>query len=392
MESKNSLRIIREQLGLQLSDVADFASISLPRLENFESGQIRPSRKQMERLADTYGVPVYALYSDKLPPTSPLPVDFRKSDPRPAALSPKGLQVFFASEKIAKFTKQLAKVVGYKPLDLAVSARKANSSNRRASELRAAFDEWFAKRSTSLKLSGSNEQQFMGALRLFFEIQGGVLQINDAPPSDYLGFYTYKEEKFPTIFVNRSISSKKAQLFTLAHEYCHALMDLEGVSNPFNARNKIERNCNIFAAEFLAPIENFTRTVESLPAGVRRDAASLIEATSRATLLSKHAAAIRLVETEYLVQQQLVTWRRIFTRNPKEEKEEEKLVSPRAGGGAPHAKRLSEIGQLPVYLACKAMEAKFIDSYDVEVGLGLSANLQEKAFSLVTKRFKAALS
>ena len=57
-----------------------------------------------------------------------------------------------------------------------------------------------------------------------------------------------------------------------------------------------------------------------------------------------------------------------------------------------YAKRLSEIGHLPVALAKQAIDARLIDYSDVVEGIGLSITLQERAYSLATRRFLAALS
>lgn len=386
-----ALKIVREQRGLEIADVASFASISSDRLASFERGDREPSRKQMEKLADTYGVPLYSLFGEAVPNLPPLPKDFRKRHPTPASLSPRGIRTLLAVEKISGFAKQLAVELGYRPIDLTQKAKLANSTKRRATELRATFDQWLKPREANLGFSGTYEQRFMGALRLFFEIQGGVLNVNEAPAKDFMGFFVEPAGGLPTIFINRIISSKKAQLFTLAHEYSHALMGLDGISNPFTPRNALERNCNIFAAEFLAPMEQFSAMVEGLPKASRSDTARLVEEISARTLLSKHAAAIRLVEGHYISQPQLSNWSKLFVSRPRQEKDDEREASA-GGGGQPHAKRIGELGHLPVFLAKKAVEAGILDAFDVQEELGLSRTLQERAFSLASRRFDLALS
>ena len=346
----------------------------------------------MEKLADTYGVPLYSLYNDAIPNIPPLPKDFRKSAPSPASLTPRGIKTLLSSERISHFTKQLAIELNYELADLAPKVRSATTPKKRATELRDAFDSWFEPRETALALTGLPEQRFMSALRLFFEVQGGVLNVNDAPSDDYMGFFVEPDAGLPTIFVNRSVSSKKAQLFTLAHEYSHALMGADGISNPFMPRNPIERECNVFAAEFLAPMDAFSRVVGAVPRSIRSEVAQFVNAVASRTLLSKHATGIRLLEGDYISQQQFRGWRRLFTTNPRAEKEEEKEASEGGFGGVPHAKRLSELGHLPVVLAARAIKARFIDAFDVVEGIGLSITLQEQAYSLATRRFKAALS
>ena len=392
MPNRRVLRAVRERRGLGLAQVASFTTISPDRLQQFEEGEKEPSRKQMEKLADTYGVPLYSLFNDNVPNLPPLPQDFRKSDPSPASLTPRGIRTLLSSERISQFTQQLAVELNYKPADLAPTVRIAKTPKRRATELRNAFDAWLEPRVAALNFTGAPEHRFMSALRLFFEVQGGVLNVNDAPSDDYMGFFLEPEAGRPTIFVNRSISSRKAQLFTLAHEYSHALLGADGISNPFMPRNSIERECNVFAAEFLAPMGTFSRIVEALPQSTRSEVARFVDAAASSTLLSKHATAIRLLEGDYITQQQFRGWRRIFTANPRFEKEEEKEASEGGAGGVPHAKRLSELGHLPVALAKRAVDARLIDSSDVADGIGLSLTLQDRAYSLATRRFHTALT
>ena len=391
MPNIRALQIVREQRGLDIADVAAFAAISPDRLADFERGAREPSRKQMERLADTYGVPLYALFGKTIPNLPPLPQDFRKRDPRPATLTPRGVRTLLRSERISNFAKQLAVELRYQPVNLLASAIRSNSTKRRAMEMREAFDTWYEPRQAKFGFTGSAEQKFMSALRIFFEVQGGVLNVNEAPTEDYMGFFLEPAGGLPTIFINRVVSSKKAQLFTLAHEYSHALLGQDGISNPFMPRNAVERTCNVFAAEFLAPMDQFSAVVEAIPAATRHDVSRFIAATSAQTLLSQHAAAIRLVEGDYISQQALRTWQKMFSANPRREKDLEKEQVATLGG-VPHAKRLSELGHLPVYLSRSAISAGLIDAYDVTESLGLSMTLQERAFSLAQRRFEVASS
>jgi hypothetical protein len=58
--------------------------------------------------------------------------------------------------------------------------------------------------------------------------------------------------------------------------------------------------------------------------------------------------------------------------------------------GHPHAKRISELGYLPTFVAKKAIDRRIIDRFDVEDGLSLSSSLQRKAFALAERRFEIA--
>ena len=389
MLNHRSLRVLREQKRLNISEVAQFASISPPRLESVEKGERRPTRLQLERLALLYGVPIYALFSEGIPNSPETPLDFRKREPEPAQLSPKGIKALWSSEKIARFSKQLAVALEFEPAKFNSVAKSAANPATRATALRSSFDEWFATRSARLDLTGTAEQQTTAALRLFFEVQAGVVNINDAPPSDYMGFYMEPDGGHEVIFVNRSIASKKAQLFTLAHEYSHLLLRQQGISNPFILRNAIERQCNAFAAEFLAPMSEFKQTVESLGRSVRSDIFQFVAAVSNRILLSKHATAIRLKEAGYISEQDLAVFEAAWSQYPAQEKADDDYDAGTMN--APHAKRISELGYLPVYLAAVGCREGMIDGLDVQAGIGLSETLQDRAFRLATKRIEAAL-
>ncbi|WP_341990345.1 XRE family transcriptional regulator [Azorhizobium sp. AG788] len=391
MSNGRALRAVREQRQLDIDEVASVASISNKKLEIFEGGEAAPSRRQLQRLSEIYGVPVYSLASDRIPNLPPLPEDYRTAVPGPASLSPKGLKALWASERIAHFTKQLATELSFEAPDWSVAARRANDPQARATAFRQSFDEWLHSRKEKLSFAGSPEQKFLGAFRLFLEVQGSVVNVNDAPADDYFGFYTKPDGGSPTIFVNRSIQSKKAQLFTLAHECAHALMGKDGISNPFMLKNSIERDCNKFAAEFIAPAAEFQSVASSKPASIRGNLSEFISKVSADTFLSKHATAIRLIETGFITQAQYRGWARIWVQNVKSEKEEEKEESESNAGGNPHAKRISELGTLPIYLSFMAIKEGLIDRYDVVSGLNLSEGLQDRAYDLAARRLGAAL-
>jgi Zn-dependent peptidase ImmA (M78 family)/transcriptional regulator with XRE-family HTH domain len=389
MPNAQVLRQVREQRRLDLDEVADLTNISGNRLRQFEDGDRAPSFRQLERLAEVYGIPSYYLSGKTLPNLPEIPTDFRRRQPQPAELSPAGLQKIWNAERIAQFTHQLSVEleVGKPQWHSKVPTGKPTTAF--ATELRAFFDEWHSLREKSLDFHGSPEQNFLGALRLFLEVQGTVVNQNDAPSDDSLGFYLDSDAGSPLIFVNRKISSRKAQLFTLAHELAHRLLDATGVSNPFLIRNDIERMCNQFAAEFLAPMRWFEALVREQPRDLLGDVFSLIRIISRRSLLSMKATGIRLVEGGYLKQEQYQHWESVVFKIPSAEKDEE---AAEAGAlfAPPHAKRVSELGYLPIVLAMVAKDRKIIDALDIERGLGLSEGMQSDAFSLASRRVQAA--
>jgi Zn-dependent peptidase ImmA (M78 family) len=359
-------------------------------LEDFEAGKRVPSFRQTEQLAALYNIPIYLLYLDASPNLELTLPDFRRTNPRPADLSPGGLARIWAVEKVSTFTSQLkGELSGEMP-----TFKKLPPTNQLsaayAHRLRGTYDSWFLSRQKRLSLSGSPEAQTLTGLRLFFESCGALSSVNDAPASDYMGFYSEPQGGLRSIFVNRKISSKKAQLFTFVHELAHSLIGEEGISDPFSAKNQTERRCNNFAAEFLAPRDQFKALVEGLHSGKNQSTLKLIRAVSDKSLLSNQATAIRLLEHDYINRADYALWRKMWRTNPAVEKMEEKEGAPAGGPGA-FAKRVGELGFLAVYVAALGVRQKIVDSIDVQRGLNLSEGIQEKAFSLAVRRLEAAI-
>ena len=365
MQNNKLLKAVRERRRFSIEDVAAASKIAAKSLAAFEVGEKEPSFKQLEKLATAYGLPVYLLAGNSIPNLPEALPDFRKGDSSPAHLSPGGARRVWRAEGVATFTRQLSSALKFEPLEIVRSIAAGSADAQVAQNLRDTFDDWLSSRLDDFQLMGNEETLFLSSLRIFLEANGIVININDADSDDFLGFYIDSEESLPLAFVNRRISSKKAQLFTLAHELCHWILGKEGVSDPFVVSNRTERKCNLFAAEFLAPMPAFRSSVERLPNTVREDVFELVQRVSSKSLLSRHATAIRLVEAGYISQQQLSTWERVARRRPRAEKEEEATD----GFGQAHAKRIGELGYLPVYLAGKAVGQKMVDSIDVQSGM-----------------------
>ena len=389
MSLDRSLKSVREQRHLSLGDVALNVHISPERLAAFEDGRRTPSFIQVNKLANLYGVPLYWLYERGSPNLPELIPDFRTVTPGPAHVQANSIRSLWSAEQVSKFSARLEGEVGSLEADWMGQVPKGPPNSVTAQKLRSYFDGWRQKREDALEFAGEADQRFLQAFRLFLEVQGTTVNINAAADCDFFGFYIHPAEGLPLIFVNRVISSKKAQLFTLLHEVAHRLLEADGISNPFAAQNDVERKCNGFAADFLAPMEAFRSLVERQASSTRGDVFALVNAVSRNSLLSRHATAIRLLEGGYIRNNQLNTWIAAARQFPKAEKEEESEAS---GGGAVHAKRIGELGYLPVYLAAEAIRKNYIDSVDVQVGIRLSESLQERAFDLARRRVKVALA
>src|SRR3954447_11965317 len=112
MAGSRSLRKVRETRRFDLQTVAKYAGISVDRLDEFETGKREPSPRQLERLADTYGLASYLLGSDTIPNLPETVADFRKSTPKPAHLSPAGMARIWSAEEVSAAATQLCRALG----------------------------------------------------------------------------------------------------------------------------------------------------------------------------------------------------------------------------------------------------------------------------------------
>ena len=386
------LKQVRTNRHFELVDVSRSTGISPARLKEFEAGTREPSFRQFEALAGAYGVPSYLLSAEAFPNLPEAPVDFRKASPRPAHLSPDGMQKIWDAEQVGQVTKQLLDATKAPLAEWAHELPEGIPSAATGAKLRAYFDKWRVEREQKFGFSGRPEQVFLGCFRLFLEAQGIVVRINQAPPDDFLGFYLAVDSGLPVAFVNRKIFSPKAQLFTALHEYAHSMLDASGVSDPFAIKNDVERSCNRFAAEFLAPKSEFSAVVEATPRAVRADVFRFVDFISQQSMLSKHATAIRLKEMDYIDQREINGWLAVRSKLSAKELKSEDDEEIESGFGQVHAKLVGEIGYLPTYLSGIALKEKIISSVDIVNSISLSHSVQERAIALATRRMEAATS
>lgn len=302
-----SLQQARKARKLSTREVANHTKISEDSLKKFETGDKEPSYKQLDRLADIYNVDLYSFFLDSLPEIENMLPDFRKTNPTAANLSPKGLARLWQVERRSAFVGELVKALGKNAPNTQSIARLTNRPIPEPTELRAAFDNWVETRDKSLRFSGSAEEIVFRQLRLFLEIRSCQTVFNSAPVDDYLGFYNNLSNKNKVVFVNRDIKNSKRKLFTLAHELSHFLYEEEGVSNPFIAKNSVEKQCNAFAASFLAPDSLVFRIIGLASSSLLSDPLRLVNLVSRETLLSRQAAALRLAEMDVINARQRAT-------------------------------------------------------------------------------------
>lgn len=251
------LRWARERAGLSTAVLES----KFPRLEQWESGEVLPTLKQLEAYANTTHAPVGYLFLDE-PPIEPLPIpDFRTMAGRQVMRpSPNLLEMIYACQHRQDWFREYATISGDAALPFIGSATVQAPIIETATIIRRTLGFDLAERARC--------PTWTEALRMFLTKadQAGVLVMSSGivmnnthrklDPREFRGF-ALVDNFAPLIFVNGA-DSKSAQMFTLAHELAHLWLGQTALSDSTVAsrnQNAVETWCNRVAAEMLAPLE-----------------------------------------------------------------------------------------------------------------------------------------
>jgi len=203
-----------------------------------------------ERLTELYGVSAFELASpdgEVIKPTLP---DFRTDNLRPAVVGGRTWEVIHRTERYQREVEEifeddphLATVRKFHSLTEDVEIRKAGIEIRRLLQLN-----W------EHQVSSERNIELYDYLRWSIEKIGVNVIQAPYPIEDSRGFCLLSTAPGADIIcVNERGKTKRARVFTLAHELVHVLVRRQGVSDFTLQRNKIERFCNEVAAEILMP-------------------------------------------------------------------------------------------------------------------------------------------
>ncbi len=249
------LRWARERAGLAPEALAR----RIPQLAAWETGEARPTLKQLEKFAKATHTPIGFLFLPE-PPVERVPIpDFRTVvGARFDRPSPDLLDTVYICQQRQEWYHDFARSEGEERLPFVGSARLTSDVEETAATMRGTlgFDLDERRRMAT----------WTDALRRFIEqadtlgvlvMVSGVVGSNNRrklDPTEFRGF-ALSDDLAPLVFINGA-DTKAAQMFTLAHELAHvwlgqsALSDVGPESSP---SNQVEMWCNRVAAELLVP-------------------------------------------------------------------------------------------------------------------------------------------
>ena len=235
-------------------------AVRMPQLPAWESGEKRPTLKQLEAFGRTTHTPIGWLLGEE-PPHEPLPIqDFRTIADTPVSV-PSGdlLDTVYLCQMRQWWYEEFARMEGEPPLSFVGSAALDESAEKVAADIREMLGFDLGERA---RLATWTE-----ALRRFIEqaeavgvlvMVSGVVGSNNRrklDPAEFRGF-ALADVLAPLVFVNGA-DAKAAQMFTLAHELAHIWLGETALSDSEARRapdHRVERWCNDVAAELLVPL------------------------------------------------------------------------------------------------------------------------------------------
>ena len=250
------LRWARERADADIN----FLIRKFPKYLEWESGNVQPTYKQLERYAKTVHAGVGFFFLSE-PPKERFPIpDFRSTDGEPIRRpSVDLLDTVYLCQRRQDWYREFAIIEGDDPLPFINSAKLGEDVEAVAARIRSALGFDLEERRTC--------PTWTQAFRMFIEksdalgvlvLVSGVVKNNTHRRLDSREFrgFAMPDDLAPLIFVNGA-DSKAAQMFTLAHEIAHLWLGATALSNSQPdtfTEHEVEFWCNRVAAELLVPL------------------------------------------------------------------------------------------------------------------------------------------
>ncbi len=249
----------------------DEARVDFQEIGAWEQGESFPTYPQLERLSETFKVPIAVFFFPRPPNLPPIRDSFRTLPDAQFDTLPR--EVRFLLRKAAALQINLAELnEGRNPVENFI-LRDLNFTldmdiREMARRVRAYLGVTLAVQTTWI-----NSDSAFDAWRESLESHG-VAVFKDAFKNDFYSGFCLYDETFPLIYVNNSVKTR--QIFTLFHELAHLLFHTSGINtladepaDDLSPRNRqIEVLCNQFAAEFLLPAAQFEFDIRELSRSV----------------------------------------------------------------------------------------------------------------------------
>lgn len=313
-----------ERSGRSLDALARY----LPRIEQWESGEARPTLRQLETLAKKTWTPLGYFFLTE-PPEEKLPVpDFRTARDEPIRrLSPNLIDTLHTMQRRQAWMRDYLVEMGHERVSFIGSAKPSGNIETVAKSIR-----WVLDLADGWAGQIATWTDALRVLRDAAESAGVLIVINGVvgndthrklDPGEFRGF-VLTDDYAPLVFINGA-DARSAQMFTLAHELAHLWIGQGGIFDLPDlqvAGDRQEVFCNRVAAEFLVPAAE----LKGFWSQARRDKEPF-QAIARKFKVSPIVAARRALDLDLINRQEFFDFYRAY------ETDERRKSAKKAKGG-----------------------------------------------------------
>ena len=261
----------RETSGLSAEEAArkiglssSARSTAAGKLQELETGRVKPTRTQLEKIAKTYWQPLTTFYLASPPNLGNRGVDFRQRTRQTTKEDTARLNALLrnlcARQRMVRSL--LEDDEDAHPLSWVGSMSQPMSIKKAARHIRGQLkiedaEDFWRKQQTPENLFAALRRR-IEELGVFVLLAGDLGSHHTAISEKGFRGFAIADDLAPFIVIN-SRDAKVARAFTLIHELAHIMMGKTGISaspettRPTTSEEKIERFCNDAASEFLLP-------------------------------------------------------------------------------------------------------------------------------------------
>jgi len=364
--------------GHSADEIKDYLGVSERVISRIWAGSKVPTYNQLTKLANLYNIRASYFLREGMPNFRPKALNFRAKSGPNYEVSPFALSKFNETELASEILEFAMEELGLEGLpdafsnflsDQDVRLSKAQFAKQIRSFLR------YSPRKVSSLTSSDRRTLAEFYLRFLLEQHSVSIRFEKVNLEDFTGLITHGEA-VSTVLVSTS-KHKNSYPFTICHELAHMIADHgSGVSENFS-NTKLEKDCDRFAANFLAP--NYL--IGELLGGLRDEDAK-VEKLFKNSLLSKHASAYRLLRCKEISS---TTYNSYKSFKPKPSKSGYNQNSYHQIQGDTF-KKLNKAGILAPLVCARALEENSLSLSDVEKALGYSAAFLPEVKRLISQR------
>ena len=342
----STLQWAREAMLVERDELAKAAGTSEDRIAEFESGETRPTIRQLESIAKKLDRTL-AFFFTPVPATSDVPetADFRASngEPIPSLLARE-------MRRVEQHRETILELEGTSTPAAIVAPVNRRNVAARARETRALFG-----LTEAFNPPENQENQVLNFWRGLLEHHGYLIfQTTRIDLGIFRGLSIY-HETLPIILLNGA-DSNNGKVFTIFHEVAHLANRTSGMCG-LEERVNEEAIANAFAANFLMPKSR----IGQIASEIKGTAFDRAEAVAGAFKVSVLAAGVRLRTLELITDEELDSIRRDSDDRWQGVRESRKK---RDGGPAPWRTRYRDLGPEYVGAVARALEDERLDMLD----------------------------